>query len=172
MESEIEKHFYLAPFDGVVLEVNKKPGQNIRSGQKIALIAKTGKLNVQLNCSESQAKELAAKESIVFTNEEGIKIGSGEFVKILKDKTASNRKNILCTFKAEMGFVPEMGKAVQTEMTIAATCFILPATSLRGNKVKILHNDQIIEREVSIIRSNKDSVYLKGLVENEIVIIN
>jgi hypothetical protein len=129
-------------------------------------------LNVQLNCSESQAKELADKGSIVFTDESGTTIGSGTFVKISKDIKATSRKNVLFSFKAEKGYTPEMGKAVQTKVNVAESCFILPITSLKGNKVKILHNDQVIEREVSIIRSNKDSVYLKGLAENEIVIIN
>lgn len=172
LETDIEKHFYLAPFDGIVLEVYKKPGQKIQSGQKIALIAQEGKLNVQLNCSDSQAKELAGQGSIVFTNNAGETVGKGKYISTQKDKTVANSNNVLFSFKAEKNNKAAIGQLVQVELKINETCFILPAKSLKSNKVKILHEDQILEREVTIIRSSKDSAFVKGLNEDEIVLLN
>lgn len=172
LEAEIEKHFFLAPFDGYVLEVKKKPGQRIRSGEKIAFIAKEGKLNVQVECTASQAKELNKKESIVFTDDKGNTIGKGKCLKSIPDKFDEGKNRVVFSFQPENKFEPLHGMKVGIQISDSEKCFKLPASSVNSNKVKLLFNEQIIEREVTILRSIKDSVYLKGLNENEIVVLN
>lgn len=172
LEAEIEKHFFLAPFDGYVLELKRNPGQRIRSGESIAIIAKEGKFNIQVICTESQANEWKKNGSLAFTDDNGNSIGKGTFLKSIQDGSDKGKKRAVFSFQAENNFKPQNGMKVITQISNSEKCYKLPASSVNNQKVKLLYNNQIIEREVRIIGSTEDSVYLKGLNENEIIVLN
>ena len=172
MESEIENHFLLAPFDGIVVNVFKKAGQKIRAKDPIVEIAKKGEYLIQFIVPYSEAKKMEMQNTIVVKDEIGKVIGTGKYLKSKTNLSDLSNSIVQFTFMPNQKVIFPFGKAVQTEIFLSIKCFGLPSKNIKSNRVKVLKNGEISEREIQIIQTTSDSTYFTGLLENELVILN
>jgi hypothetical protein len=172
MESEIEDCFLLAPFDGIVVNVFKKPGQKIRAKEPFVEIAKKGEYQIQFIVPYSEAKKLEGQKTIVVKDEIGKVIGNGKYLKSKTNLSDLSNNVVQFTFIPNQKGLYSFGKAVQTEIGHSIKCFVLPSENVKKNRVKVLKNGEISEREIQIIQITSESTYFTGLLENELVVVN
>lgn len=168
LENEIEKYFYLAPFDGVVMNVYKKPGTTITAGMPIAKIAKNNAFNVHVEVSSKQIKTVP--KEVQFYNAEGNLVGKGVLIKRV-DKSG-DKQFLTFSFNSVKGVSPEFGDHLEIHLSESISCFKLPKSAVNDKKVLVMGNSGIVEREVTIIDEKADSIYLTGLKSGEEIILN
>lgn len=169
IEAEIEKHFYLAPFDGVVTKIYIKPENEVRSGKKIAEIAKAGSFQAVFKVSELILISFNAGEIVLFNDKNGIQIGEGKFIKKIKQ---GNERKVLFSFSPLKNNYSNFGDVVFIDHMTPISCFKLPNGAINGNFVNVLVGDQIKQREIKILNKTKDSTFLTGLKNMEEVVLN
>lgn len=160
LEDEVEKYFYLAPFDGTVVSVSKRAGSNVKPGETVAVIAKKGAFNVQIDAA--LYSDLKRNGRIDFLDNQGKVVGSGKF-SLLQGAKALYSISL-------KGDRPEDGK-VYLKIRNGVNCFRIPASSVKDSKVRILSGETVSEREITILQEAGDSVFVNGLKEGEILIV-
>ena len=86
LEKEMEKYFYLAPFDGKYVRTIIEIGQKIEPGNTIAQIAEKSELLAKVTINKNDLKLYKNKKHVHFVTNKGRKIGNGEFLSLSKKK--------------------------------------------------------------------------------------
>lgn len=160
LEEEVEKYFYMAPYDGTVISVSKRPGSLVKPGEAVGVIAKKGSFSVQMDTS--LRSKLSGSGEIEFLNSEGQVIGSGKF-------RSKQGAYALYSFSSK-GEQPKDGK-VYVKISNGVNCFRIPASSMKENKVKILSGGTVSEREITVLKAEGDSLYISGVKDGEVLIL-
>lgn len=160
LESNMSNYFYLAPFDGKVLQLNAKVGMTIAKNQTVALlVSKKAKiLKVVMDSADFHQIKTVQKiwiESNDFVqnvdwNDKTI-VNNGEKVTLLFKNKNWNRRSINKVFRFRL--------QVQTEKKFAW----IPADFIQKGNVKLAPNNHL--QEVEIQKVFKDSLLVSGLKE-------
>ncbi|TXI85437.1 MAG: HlyD family efflux transporter periplasmic adaptor subunit [Crocinitomicaceae bacterium] len=174
MESRMEKYFLLAPFSGTVLEIYAEPGSIANPGGKIARVAKTGDFEVKVPISLSTIKLFQQKGTASFTDATGKTIGTGKIIRIsdvINQKTQS--VDVYYSIQSSSKEMIFNGQFVNVEInqTAAQESFIIPRNAVKGTKVHVIENKKLVQKEIMIVGSKPDSVYVSGLKNGEEVVL-
>lgn len=160
LEEEVEQYFYLAPFDGKVVSVIKRPGTEISAGQAVGVISKKGSYSVAIDNMFKVA--LKDSRSLEFLGKDGKNVGTGKYLR-------TTGKSLIYTFSPKTpGFEPT---TVSIKISNGVKCFRIPTSSVIDKKVRILTGEMVSEREISVIQESGDSLYVSGLKEGEVLIL-
>lgn len=173
-EARIEKYFYLAPFSGTVLEVYAEPGAVANPGARIARIAKTGDLEVKVPISLATIKKFQKEGTAEFTDGNGVLIGSGKILRVsdvINQRTQS--VDVYYSIRPIKNELIYNGQFVNVAIKQSAMLesFAVPRLAVKGNKVKILVNDKLEERDVIVVGNKPDSLFISGLYNGDKIIL-
>lgn len=174
LESRMEKYFLLAPFSGTVLEVYAEPGSIANPGGKIARVAKTGDFEVKVPISLSTVKLFQQKGTASFNDAEGKTIGTGKIIRVsdvINQKTQS--VDVYYSIQASNKETIFNGQFVNVEINQTATqeSFIIPRNAVKDNKVHVIENKKLVQRQIIVVGSKPDSVYVSGLKNGDEVVL-
>lgn len=173
-ESRMEKYFYLAPFSGTVLEVYAEPGSIANPGGKIARIAKTGDLEVKVPISMTSIKSFQKQGSARFSDPNGYDIGTGRIIRVsdvINQKTQSI--DVYYSIKSLSQDKIYNGQYVNVEINQQASqeSYAIPRNAAKGNKVNVLVDKKLVQREIIVVGMKPDSLYISGLNDGEEVVL-
>lgn len=173
-ESRMEKYFYLAPFSGTVLEVFAEPGAIVNPGSRIARIAKTGDMEVKVPISLSTLKKFEKEGTADFTDGNGKLIGRGKIIRIsdvINQQTQSVDVYYSITAINKETIYNGQFVNVAIKQTAKVESFTVPNVAVKGNKVNVIIKDQLVEREIVVIGNKPDSLFITGLKNGDLVVL-
>ncbi len=173
-ESRMEKYFYLAPFNGTVVEVYSEPGSIVSPGMRVAKIAKSGDFEVKVPIAMSNLDRFQKEGSADFFDSKGKKIGTGKILRIsdvINQKTQS--VDVYYSISPVNNAMVYHGQYLNAAINQSASqeCFPVPRAAVKDNKVQVLANNKLLQRDINIVGSKPDTVFVVGLRNGEEVLL-
>ena len=167
-EIEMEKYFYLAPFDGYVVSINVKESEKIDSGQIIAKISSSSNFVSKLTLQNNQIQELNSDvEFLAMTNNQ---IGKGKLLRIDKKGTIET-SDVYISFHPNSAIQFKEGDDVKIKFWLNKKCIKLPKKAIRSNKVKVLIKGKIVEKPIVILKYFEAYAYTEGLKNGDKIVV-
>lgn len=174
LESRLDKYVTIAPFNGTVTDVFMEPGTIANPGAQIAKIAKTGEFEVKVPIAIDDIDFFKDKSQATFTNSSDENVGSGKIKRIsnvVNQQTQSIDVYYTITPNEDALVYNGMHLNVNIDKEVTKNTCILPRTAVSNGKVVILDNNKIAYRDILVIGSKPDSVYITGLKDGEMVVL-
>jgi multidrug efflux pump subunit AcrA (membrane-fusion protein) len=173
-EKRVAKYYYNAPFSGSVTEVYAEPGAIVNPGVQIAKIAQTGELEIKVPVPLEDLDHYRNEKMARFTDPKGKTVATGKIVRIsdvINQRTQS--ADVYYAVTPIEGHRVYNGLYLNVELDVATekTSTILPRTAVKDNKVMILEKGKLVALEVLQIGSKPDSVYVSGLKDDQVVVL-
>lgn len=174
LESRMEKYFYVAPFSGTVIATYAEPGSIANPGGQIAKIAKTGEFEVKVPISMADLDMYKNKSTAEFQDADGKTIADGKIIRVsdvINQQTQS--ADVYYSIKPRTSEKIYNGMFVNVSINKEATkeTMTLPRASVKNNKVRILEKNSLKEIEVMISGSKPDSVFVTGLTDGQLILL-
>ena len=174
LESRMEKYYYLAPFSGTVLEVFAEPGAVVNPGGRIARIAKTGEMEVKVPISLKNLATFRKEGEASFLDSEGKVIGKGKIIRVsevINQRTQSI--DVYYSIKALNEALIYNGQFVNVAIDQSARqeSFAVPRTAVKDNAVHLLVNEKLVSREITVIGTKPDTLFVIGLNNGEQLVL-
>jgi len=174
-EVKLDKRKIYAPFNGSYVAVNTQIGSVAGMGSKLAGIIESNKLELQVPVESSDIRwlQLNEKVDILDSNEEVL--CSGKLVR-KSDFVDEGTQSISVFVKIEKTNNQELfqgqfltarfhGKTIENSMEI-------PRNAVFGsNKVFVVEDDLLREKEIVVIKRNENTLVFNGLKEGEVLVI-
>lgn len=174
LESRLDKYLILAPFSGTVSDVFIEPGTIANPGAQIAKIVKTGDFEVKVPISLEDLTFFKEKTTANFTDAAGELIGTGSIRRIsdvVNQQTQSADVYYSIKPNADAMIYNGMYLNVNINKEVTKNTTTLPRIAVRDNKVALLDKGKITFKDVLIIGSIPDSVYVTGLENGDNAIL-
>lgn len=174
LEEQLKKYSYYAPFNGTVISVNAEPGAIASPGMMIARIAKTGDYEVKIPISMDDLDKFKNQKSATFKNSNGEVVGTGKIIRIsdvVNQQTQS--ADVYYSIKTSKGSQIYNGMFLTVTIPIKETknVMAIPRIALHKGKVTLLEGDKMIERSVLQVGEVPDSVFITGLKNGELLVL-
>jgi len=165
-ELRMEKYFFIAPFDGTILEVYAEPGAIVNPGARVATLIKTGDFEVKIPIMLSDLAYFESKGEISIHNPSGEKIGHGKLSRVSDVINRSTQ-----SVDAFFSIIPLPGKRLMNGMYINAKlhkesiteAMALPFLAVDNNQVKIVRDSLIYTADIQIVATLPDTLLVTGL---------
>lgn len=173
-EERIKKYFYYAPFSGTVTEVYSEPGSIVNPGVQVAKIARTGEYEIKVPVSLKELDKYTSQKTARFTDANDAPIATGAIIRV-SDVVNQRTQSADVYYSVK----PEPGKRVynglylnaQIDFISSDSTMALPRRAVIDGKVMVLEGTKIVPVDVDIISRNSEIVYVKGLKNGQIAIV-
>lgn len=172
LEREAESYFYIAPFDGVIIDSKVSPGSKINKDITLLELAKTGSLVIKTSLPIENAFLLSRTEEYFFLNSGGDTIGSGVFKS--NESTLSDSSRIISTFNTQSVSPSLLGETVEIVASTRPlpTRTTIPKSAVKNGHVQLYVDDQVLALPIQVISEKQDSVVIEGIQERCYIITN
>lgn len=159
-EIDMEKYFYLAPFDGEFLSSIKEIGAETKPNELIAQILPNNSFVAQIKETENKSTLFQKSKNVTYFDENGNQKGKG--------KLLSAQNNLTYSIDARL-MNPKKGMQVtaKTDFISLDNCVSISPSLVKGNQVKVLKGDKKVIRTVNIIYQDSAKVYVRGLKDGD-----
>lgn len=173
LEKEMEKYFFLAPFDGIFIESIIQPGESVTSGASIAKIEEKTDLTAKIIVPKKELKNYIQLKHVHFVNRNSKITGNGRFIKSTKHKEKSHFVEIYYSVQSnsKTTLIPRQSIKIVTYHLTKEKCIMVPNLSIVENHATILIDNVPAKKPVKIIAQNKKSIYIVGLKDGDQLIL-
>lgn len=174
LERQTEKYYYIAPFDGVIVESFVEPGSMVTPGARLATIAKTNNYEVKAPINLNLIEAFEKSDTIFFTSPQKEKIGYGKLTRLSKVINMQTQ-----SVDGYFNIQPVEGKRVfqgmfvnlNLEVPVFDTTVVLPDNAVVNNQVQLLKDSTIHVKNIEVIGSKRDSLFVKGINDGDKVVL-
>lgn len=174
LENQIEKYYYLAPFNGTVISNFVEPGSMITPGMRIATIAKTDDYEITAPINMSDIELFKGSEEVYFTNHQGDTVGKGSLTRVAK-VINQQTQSIDAFFSIKPVKNAKIYQGMFLNLSLSTPLFeasvALPENAVLNNQVQLLKNNYIQRKKVAIVGSKPDSIFVTGLNDSVNVVL-
>lgn len=174
LEEQVGKYYYIAPFTGTVVNSFVEPGTMVTPGMRIATIAKTNDYEVKAPINANYLAYFSNIEEVNVETAQGLPLGTAKLIRkasFINEQTQS----IDAFFRLNPVDTVDVYQGMFVNLNITAPLFtevvVLPENAVLNEKVQILRDSVVIEKNIQTLGSNKDSVFVKGIDNNEELIL-
>lgn len=171
-ESQIEEYFYVAPFNGVIVESFVEPGSMISPGTRLFTIAKNDDFEVKAPININQVEAYKTTDSVQFSSSSGDAVGHGGLLRT-SPKINTQTQSVDAYFSLEKAKNPVIGSFVNVSITsqVRDSSVVLPEIAAQNGYVQLLKDSLISRKKVSILGTKPDSVFVEGIEDGEQVVL-
>lgn len=174
LEVRLAKYKFVAPFNGTVVSVMSEPGSIVSPGAQIAKIAKSGEFEVKVPISIQDLELYKKKSNATFFDSKGSEIASGKILRIsnvINQQTQS--ADVYYSVEPYKGILIYHGMYLNVSINKKSfkETMTLPRNAVKNNFVNVLKGDKIVPVEINIVSSIPDSVYVTGLKNGQLAIL-
>jgi membrane fusion protein, multidrug efflux system len=173
-ETQLDNYFYLAPFDGTVIASYTEPGAMVTPGMRLATIARTTNYEIKAPIPTRQLSLFQQSDMITFKNPDGQKIGIGKFLRFSEAINQQTQSvDAYFSFQALPNTTILQGMFVNLESNteIQNKSVLIPENAVRNNMVQVLKDSLIHQQIVEVISRKTDSVFVRGLHDGSLLIL-
>jgi hypothetical protein len=174
LEERYKKYIYNAPWSGSIVDIVSEPGSIINPGVKIARIAKTGDFEVKVPISLSQIELFKEKGVAKFTNSKSELVGTGKIIRIsdvINQKTQSVDVYYSISPIGNAKIYNAMFLNASINQTLNEESMAIPRMAVKDGQVMVLSKNKLIPRNVEIVNNKPDTVFVQGLKNGEMVVL-
>ncbi|MEN0006656.1 MAG: HlyD family efflux transporter periplasmic adaptor subunit [Bacteroidota bacterium] len=173
LEERLSKYTIAAPYSGTITASNIDVGSLVSPGQPLGTIANRLNYELEAGVPISVAERLKKGDKITFANNQLTGSWTGTVVRINKIVDPATQ-NIPVYFRLEgKGLKSGMYLEGAIEANMQEGVMVIPSAALgRDESVLVLQGDVIRRKAVTPIDFLQDSIVVKGLVEQDVVILN
>ncbi|MDG0973764.1 MAG: efflux RND transporter periplasmic adaptor subunit [Crocinitomicaceae bacterium] len=173
-ENQLDNYFYLAPFDGTVVSSFAEPGSMVSPGMRLATIAKTTDFEVKAPIATAQLPLFQRAEFVELTDPNGNLIGTGKLLRtseVINQQTQSI--DAYFSLNASGGESIYQGMFINLVLDIETmeNSMILPENAVINGKIQVLEDSLILTKPVNILNRKVDSVYVTGLQNGALILL-
>ena len=172
-EERLEKFRIVAPYNGLVTEALADEGSLVSPGQMLGKIINNRSFELEAAASLEVASKLQMGDRITFRSNEIEGQWTGKVLRI-NDIVDRKTQNIPVYFQIS-GARLKAGMYLEGSLygTPHADVFAIPATALtRDDKVLLLSENVITGKKVELVDFMRDSILVRGLSDNDLMITN
>lgn len=174
LENRMEKYDYFAPFSGTVIEVYAEPGSIVNPGVQVAKIARTGEFELKVPVALEDLESYEAQKVATFTNSDGKLIGNGTILRVSdvvnqRTQSADVYYSVKPVDKSKV--YNGMYLNVTIDRQVEKSIMPLPRKAVNNGIVYILKDNQVFAKEIDVVASIPDTIYVKGLSDGEQVVL-
>lgn len=173
-ETQMEKYFYVAPFNGVIIESIIEPGSMVTPGAQLLTIAKTGDFEVKAPIDIRNIELFKKSGEIYFVNTKKDSIGVGSLNRV--GKTINQQTQSVDTYfsikplnDAEIIIGSFVNLNIQTPLYEKSV--VIPENAEYNNTVQILKDSLIQEIKIQKLGTKPDSIFIKGIQDGAKIVI-
>jgi multidrug efflux pump subunit AcrA (membrane-fusion protein) len=163
IEEKINKHIITCDFDGVLNEVSIKSGTPVVFGQKIGKIQDPSKLEFEASTNIQNTLMISENQSVEIKSDELIGIWKGAISRINKtiDPSSQNMSVFIKTSNKNL----YSGMYVYGNILIGENndSYSIKRSLLNNNKIFLIIENKLIEKEIEILQISEEDVIIKGL---------
>lgn len=168
-EAQIEKFFYVAPFNGVIIESMIEPGSMVSPGAQLMTIAKTGDYEVKAPIDIRDLELFKKTEKIYFVNANKDTIGMGSLNRV--GKTINQQTQSVDAYFSIKPMAKEeviIGSFVNLDIRtpLFEKSILVPENAVYDNTVQILKDSTIYEKTIQTLGTKPDSIFIQGIEDN------
>ena len=159
-----EKHFMRAPFDGVVVLADLRPGSNVRSGTRIGDIISLEELEMVVPVTVDDVQWIEPDQPVVLTSAELRGEWHGRIRRIGKtiDQQTQTVQVYILVDEAEDLYDGIFLKAAMPGRTVSSAIRFPRRALYRQKYVYLIEDGALAYRPVEVVRSETDSVIAAG----------
>ena len=174
ISARLDKYVIVAPFSGTVIDVYMEPGSIANPGAQIVRIAKTGDYEVKVPISLDDLDFFKDKAKAKFLDAAGNIIGTGKIKRIsnvVNQQTQS--ADVYYSINSEDKSLVYNGMYLNAviDKKVTKSTMTLPRNAVKDSQVGTLVKNKIVMKQVMVIGSKPDSVYVTGLKKGEMVLL-
>lgn len=172
-EERFRKYYIHAPFDGSIIDAFAEEGTIANPGATIIRVAKKGVKEIEVPVSAASANKVLINSTVIITSEKGEvfkgKVSrKGDYINPLTQSIpvfidiVEGEKNLFAGEYVDVTIHSvELKNAVQ----------ISRRSIQKGNKIYLVKDSSIVEREATIEHLTDNEVVLSGVTDSELIII-
>jgi len=173
-ENQIEKYFFLAPFNGTIISSSVEPGSMVTPGMRIITIAKTDDYEVKVPILMDQLEGFKNAKHITFTTTKQDTIGEGKFLRLSKSINQQTQ-SVDAYFSIDRLNNQSIFQGMFVNLTVGSDIkqksIALPEAAVRNGQVQVLKDSLITLRKVTILGNARDSLFIEGVKDNELIVL-
>ena len=171
-ESQIEEYVYVAPFNGVIVESFVEPGSMISPGMRLITIVDDEEFEVKAPINIDDLSKYENNNSITFTSSSKDTLGKGRFLR-KSPQINTQTQSIDAYFSLNPINRPSIGSFVNLSITskVKDSSIVLPEIATKNSFVQLLKDSTIERRKIEILGTKPDSVFVKGVNDGELVVL-
>lgn len=168
VEKEAEKYFYLAPYDGIIINSKVQPSQMIDQHSTLLTIAKKNSFVIQSHLDIELAKQIQDNKERMNVISDGEVIGTAQYSMTKSLKDPSKLKVLFTTSVQESKY---LNRIVELKPLHFQPGTWLPSSALsKDDEIVIFKDNQTYSTPVEVIEKTQDSVLLGGLPNHFFVV--
>lgn len=174
LEKRMEKYAYIAPFSGTVLEIYAEPGSIVNPGVQVAKIARTGEFELKVPVPLEDLDNYKNQKTAEFINSDGVVVATGNIIRIsdvVNQRTQSADIYYSVKPSGDARIYNGMYLNVSIKTEAKKNTVILPRTAVNDSQVFTLSGTKLTPQEVQIVGNKPDSVYVRGLKDGQMVVM-
>lgn len=174
LEEQIEKYYYVAPFDGTIISSTTEPGSMVTPGMRIATIAKIGDYEIKAPININTINYFSDIDTVSVTNANGQYIGSAKLIrksKVINEQTQSIDGFFRLNNHSDQAIFQGMFVNLKVETPLFKEAVILPENAVVNNTVQVLVDSIVHVKNIDIIGSKADSLFVTGITDDAAVVI-
>ena len=172
-EAQYRKHYFYAPFDGVLMNVSLQEGTQLNPGMAVGVFGKNSEKEIEISLSRLQSEQIKPGAKAIIKNQNGATITNGTVVR-LSDFLNPATQSFTCYVRVKKEKEMKDGEyySVEIEGGEVKNAFEVSANSIYGeNSLYLLNNDGTLTKEHIELRYYDDEIAIvKGLKINDIVV--
>lgn len=172
-EAQYRKHYFYAPFNGVLMNVSLQEGTQLNPGMAVGVFGKNSEKEIEISLSKLQAERLKSGAKAVIKNRNDFIITTGTVDRV-SDFLNPSTQSFTCYVKVKKEKDIKDGEyySVEIEGGQIDKSFMIASNSIYGeNTVFLLNADGTLKKETIELSYYDDEIaVVKGLKENEIVV--
>lgn len=173
LETEMEKYFYLAPFDGECIQLHVSSGEKVNPETIIATAFEHKELLSKVTITKENQGIFKYHKYVSILNNTNKKIAQGKLLRCSKKKGQKDKMEVFYS-------VPETSKSkTQANSKIKITlkgktrdkCIAVPFSAIHDNIVRVLINEVPVSKTITIIGKTENNYLISGLADGEKLIL-
>ncbi len=173
LETEMEKYFYIAPFDGKCIQLNLSSGEKVDPETTIATVFEHKELLSKVTINKENQGIFKSHKYVSILNNTNKKIAQGKLLRCSKKKSQKDEMEVFYS-------LPETSKSkAQANSKIKITlkektrekCIAVPFSAINGNIVRVLVNELPVSKTITIIGKTENHYLIIGLADGEQLIL-
>jgi multidrug efflux pump subunit AcrA (membrane-fusion protein) len=171
-EERLTKYAIMAPYSGTITQSMVDVGGLVSPGMPLGTIINSGELELEAGSSLKVASQLKVGDQLTFTSNEVSGSWTGTVSRI-GGVVDPQTQNVPIFFRISgPNLIPGMYLQGQFASSNFSEVYVIPNTALgRDQGVLVLVDDLIVSKSVETIEILQDSTLVKGLAENDRVIL-
>ena len=174
-EERLKKFYIYAPFNGSVVDVTSEVGAVVNPGTPIATIIKTMGLEVAIPINATDVSLIKIGDKVDLHNQDKTAIFSGKVVRIAQNINPNTQLiDVFINIDSDVKSVLYNGMYLEADIFAEQVYDAdeIPRRSLLNDgKVFVVQDSIMIKKEIEIIKKNKNTVIVKKLTNNDLLVV-